>query len=529
MVGTVGSVEQPSADPRALLAIAPCDRDLSDLLAEGPERVERCTATVGDLLIDWSRQPVDDRLLGDLRAAARAAGVAERFAAMSAGEHVNPTEDRAVGHMALRAPHDESMVIDGIDVVPEVHAVLAAMARVAERIRADERITDVVNIGIGGSDLGPAMAVTALAEYAHPRIRSHFVSNVDGDDIARVLASCQPASTVVIVVSKTFGTVETLTNARTARRWIVDALGEDAVAERFVAVSTDAERVRAFGIDPAGMLGFWDWVGGRFSVWSAVGLSVMVAIGPERFAEFLAGARAVDEHMSSTLGEGRIEDNVAVTLAMIGVLHRSVLGRASRAVVPYSAALARLPAHLQQLEMESNGKSVTLDGSPVGVATSGVVWGEPGTNGQHAFFQLLHQGTDVIPVDFIGFARAGHGLPQHHDLLFSNMLAQAQALAFGRASTDEPHRHFPGGRPSTLILAERLTPSVLGQLIALYEHIVFVQGVVWGIDSFDQWGVELGKELSQRITPDLVGPGPLDAHDPATRAAIEWYRARRSG
>lgn len=447
---------------------------------------------------------------------------------MAAGAHVNPTEDRAVGHMALRAPCGTSMVIDGVDVVPDVHAVLAAMTRVAERIRDDAGITDVVNIGIGGSDLGPAMVVRALAEHAHPRIRSHFVSNVDGDDIAGVLASCRPESTVFIVVSKTFGTIETLTNARTARRWIVDALGEDAVAERFVAVSTDAERVRAFGIDPTGMLGFWDWVGGRFSVWSAVGLSVMVAIGPERFAEFLAGARLIDEHMASTLAEGRLEDNAVVTLALIGVLHRSVLGRSSRAVVPYSAALARFPAYLQQLEMESNGKSVTLDGRPVTVHTSGVVWGEPGTNGQHAFFQLLHQGTDVVPVDFIGFAHGGHGLDEHHDLLFSNMLAQAEALAVGRESIDEPHRHFPGGRPSTLILADRLTPSVLGQLIALHEHIVMVQGVVWGIDSFDQWGVELGKELSQRITPDLAGSGPLDDHDPVTRAAIEWYRARRS-
>jgi glucose-6-phosphate isomerase len=524
---TVGPVEPHRDVARRLLALEPCRRHLRDLLADDVDRAVRCTTTLGDLRIDWSRQPVDERLLGELRDIAGAAGVAERFAAMAAGEHVNPTEDRAVGHMALRAPAGERIVIDGVDVVPEVHGVLAAMARVADRIRADETITDVVNIGIGGSDLGPAMAVTALAEYAHPRLRSHFVSNVDGDDIAGVLRTCDPASTVFVVVSKTFGTVETLTNARTARRWVVDALGEDAVARHFVAVSTDAERVAAFGIDPAGMLGFWDWVGGRFSVWSAVGLSLMIAIGPDRFGEFLAGARVVDEHMASTLGEGRLADNAVVTLAMIGVLHRSVLKRASRAVVPYSAALSRLPAHLQQLEMESNGKSVTLDGTPVGLATSGVVWGEPGTNGQHAFFQLLHQGTDVIPVDFIAFARSGHGLADHHDQLFSNLLAQAQALAVGRPSTGEPHRHFGGDRPSTLILAERLTPSVLGQLIALHEHIVFVQGVVWGVDSFDQWGVELGKELSGRITPDLVGSGPLDAHDPATRAAIEWYRAHR--
>ena len=514
---------------RRLLAVEPCRRHLRDLLTDDPGRAVRYTATVGDLRLDWSRQPVDDRLLDDLRAVAGAAGVGGRLAAMVAGEHVNPTEDRAVGHMALRAPVGASFVIDGVDVVPAVHAVLRDMAAVAERIRADDSITDVVNIGIGGSDLGPAMAVAALADHAHPRLRTHFVSNVDGEDIARVLAACDPSSTVFIVVSKTFGTVETLMNARTARRWIVDALGEDAVAGHFVAVSTDAERVRAFGIDPSGMLGFWDWVGGRFSVWSAVGLSVMIAIGPEAFADFLAGGRLIDEHMTSTLAEGRLAENAVVTLAMIGVLHRSILGRASRAVVPYSAALARFPAHLQQLEMESNGKSVTLEGTAVGVPTSGVVWGEPGTNGQHAFFQLLHQGTDVIPVDLIGFATAGHGLTEHHDLLVSNLLAQAQALAIGRPSTTEPHRHFAGDRPSTLILAERLTPSVLGQLVALHEHIVFVQGVVWGIDSFDQWGVELGKELSGRITPDLVGSGPLDSHDAATRAAIEWYRAHRRG
>ncbi|MGA1344465.1 MAG: glucose-6-phosphate isomerase [Ilumatobacteraceae bacterium] len=514
---------------RRLLAVEPVRRHLRDLLADDPGRAERYVATVGDLRLDWSRQPVDDRLLADLRGVAEAAGVAGRFAAMQAGDHVNPTEDRAVGHMALRAPAGTSFVIDGVDVVPEVHAVLRDMAAVAERIRADGSITDVVNIGIGGSDLGPAMAVSALADHAHPRLRTHFVSNVDGDDIARVLAVCEPSSTVFIVVSKTFGTVETLTNARTARRWVGDALGEHAVAERFVAVSTDAGRVRDFGIDPEGMLGFWDWVGGRFSVWSAVGLSLMIAIGPDGFSDFLSGARLVDEHMSATLADGRLDENAVVTLAMIGILHRSVLGRASRAVVPYSAALARLPAHLQQLEMESNGKSVTLGGAPVGVPPAGVVWGGPGTHGQHAFFQLLHQGTDVIPVDLIGFATAGHGLGGHHDLLFSNLLAQAQALALGRRSADEPHRNFDGDRPSTLILAERLTPSVLGQLIALHEHIVFVQGVVWGIDSFDQWGVELGKELSGRITPDLIGSGPLDGHDAATRAAIEWYRSHRGG
>jgi glucose-6-phosphate isomerase len=397
------------------------------------------------------------------------------------------------------------------------------MGEFAERVRADERITDVVNIGIGGSDLGPAMAARALAAFGHPRLTPHFVSNVDGADIDSVLSRLDPSSTLFIVASKTFGTIETLTNARTARRWLVAELGEDAVRDHFVAVSTNAERVAEFGIDTANMFGFWDWVGGRYSVDSAIGLALMIQIGPQQFADFLAGFHAVDEHFRTAPPAA----NAPMVLAMIGILHANVLGRATKAVLPYAQELARFPAYLQQLDMESNGKRVRLDGSPVDGDTGPIVWGEPGTNGQHAFYQLLHQGTRVVPADFIGFARPNHPYQDHHDLLMSNLFAQAEALAFGRANTAEPYRDFPGDRPSTLILAERLTPSVLGQLIALYEHIVFVQGVVWGINSFDQWGVELGKELANRITPELTGDPDPSAHDSSTNASIAWYRAAR--
>jgi glucose-6-phosphate isomerase len=466
---------------------------------------------------------VTDALLDELLDRARAAGVESRRDAMFAGERINVTEDRAVLHVGLRAPLGAVMRVDGHDVVPDVHEVLDAMAAFAERIRGDERITDVVNIGIGGSDLGPAMAAKALASYGHPRIRTHFVSNVDGADIHASLRELDPASTLFIVASKTFGTIETLTNARTARSWLVDALGEEAVAEHFVAVSTNEERVAEFGIDTANMFGFWDWVGGRYSVDSAIGLSLMILVGPEAFRAFLDGFRVIDQHFRNS----PLEHNAPVLLGMIGIHHADDLGRDTKAVLPYAQELARFPAYLQQLDMESNGKRVRLDGSTVEGDTGPIVWGEPGTNGQHAFYQLLHQGTRVVPVDFIGFATPNHPYRDHHDLLMANLFAQAEALAFGRTDVEEPYRYFPGDRPSTMILADRLTPSVLGQLIALYEHVVFVQGTVWGINSFDQWGVELGKELANRITPELTGEPDPSLHDPSTNAAIAWYRARR--
>ena len=512
-----------SIDP-VTVTTSTVDRTLAELFDDDPGRADRYVVEAADLRIDYSKQPIDDDLVAALVAWADDAGVPARRDAMLAGEHINVTEDRAVLHTALRAPARAMIMADGVDVVPDVHAVLDSMAEFADRVRADAGITDVVNIGIGGSDLGPAMVAEALAAFGHPRLRTHFVSNVDGADIHTTLERIEPSSTLFIVASKTFGTIETLTNARTARAWLVDALGEEAVADHFVAVSTNAERVAEFGIDTANMFGFWDWVGGRYSVDSAIGLSVMILIGPDAFREFLEGFRRIDEHFASApLGA-----NAPVLLGMIGILNANVLGRDTKAVLPYAQELARFPAYLQQLDMESNGKRVGLDGQPVAGDTGPIVWGEPGTNGQHAFYQLLHQGTRVVPVDFIGFARPNHPYQHHHDLLMANLFAQAEALAFGRSNADEPYRHFPGDRPSTLILADRLTPSVLGQLIALYEHVVFVQGAIWGINSFDQWGVELGKELADQITPELTGAPNPSAHDTSTNAAIAWYRDRRS-
>ncbi len=497
---------------------------LAELFESDPDRAVRYVIEAGDLRIDYSKQPVTNEILQRLCAAAAARGVPERRDAMFAGEHINVTEDRAVLHTALRAPADAVIADDGTDVVPEVQVVLAKMSRFADEVRADASITDVVNIGIGGSDLGPAMASLALASYGIKGKRFHFVSNIDGADIAAVLDRVEPANTLFIVASKTFGTIETLTNARTARAWLVDQLGEDAVADHFVAVSTNAERVAAFGINTDNMFEFWDWVGGRYSVDSAIGLVLMIQIGPDGFREFLAGFRKIDEHFVNT----PIERNAPMILGLIGILHTDVYHRTTKAVLPYAQELARFPAYLQQLDMESNGKRVHLDGSPVVGNTGPIVWGEPGTNGQHAFYQLLHQGTHIVPADFIGFARPNHRLQEHHDLLMANLFAQAEALAFGRRNDDEPYRNFPGDRPSTMILADRLTPSTLGQLIALYEHIVFVQGAMWQIDSFDQWGVELGKELANRITPELTDTPDPNIHDTSTNAAIDWYRARRA-
>ncbi|GAA4289060.1 glucose-6-phosphate isomerase [Georgenia daeguensis] len=515
---------------------------LRELFAADPDRGTRLVAEVGDLYVDYSKHRVTDETLGLLGDLARAAGLGEHIEAMFRGERINTTEDRAVLHTALRAPRGASLVVDGQDVVADVHEVLDRMSAFAEQIRSGEwigytgrRITRVVNIGIGGSDLGPKMATLALEPYATNGLSSVFVSNVDGEDIAGALAHADPEQTLFVVVSKTFTTIETLTNARTARAWLVESLGEEAaVARHFVAVSTNAAEVAAFGIDTANMFGFWDWVGGRYSLPSAVGLSVMLAIGPDRFREMLAGYRAVDEHFRST----PLERNVPVLLGLLGIWYRNFHHAPTHAVLPYSEYLSRFPAYLQQLDMESNGKSVTRRGEPVEVETGPVVWGEPGTNGQHAFYQLIHQGTQTVPADLIGFVHSAREVPGHHDLLTANMLAQAEALAFGRTSEEVaaggvpaelvPHKTFAGNHPTTLILAPRLTPSVLGQLIALYEHKVFTQGVVWGVNSFDQWGVELGKVLANQIAPELTADDePAPGHDSSTNELIRRYRQGR--
>ncbi|OBJ67989.1 glucose-6-phosphate isomerase [Mycobacterium sp. 1274756.6] len=520
---------------------------LRDLFDEDRDRGREFTLSVGDLYIDYSKHRITAetvRLLCDL---ARTAGLEARRDAMFAGEHINTSEDRAVLHTALRLPRGSTLSVDGRDVAADVHAVLDAMGEFTDRLRdgswtgaTGAPIRCVVNIGIGGSDLGPAMAYRALRHYADAGISARFVSNIDPADLVATLADLDPASTLFVVASKTFSTLETLTNAAAARRWLTDALGEDAVAKHFVAVSTNRERVTQFGIDPANMFGFWDWVGGRYSVDSAIGLSVMATIGRERFAEFLAGFHLVDEHFRTA----PLEANAPVLLGLIGLWYSNFFGAQSRAVLPYADDLARFPAYLQQLTMESNGKSVRRDGSPVSTDTGEIFWGEPGTNGQHAFFQLLHQGTRLVPADFIGFAQPVDDLPtadgdgSMHDLLMSNFFAQTQVLAFGKTAAEiaaedtpaavVPHKVMPGNRPSTSILATRLTPSVLGQLIALYEHQVFTEGVIWGIDSFDQWGVELGKTQAKALEPVLTGAAsPAAQSDSSTDALVRRYRAER--
>ncbi|HZK15575.1 MAG TPA: glucose-6-phosphate isomerase [Solirubrobacterales bacterium] len=515
--------------------------DLRALFAAEPRRGEEFLAEVGALTVDYSKHAVTRETLRLLVELAAAAGVAERAAAMLAGQPINTTEGRSVLHTALRAPRDASVLVDGEDVVAEVHAVLERMGDFAERVRdgrwrgaTDQRISTVVNIGIGGSDLGPAMACRALRHHSDPRLDFRFVSNVDPTDIAEALQSADAASTLFIVCSKSFTTLETLTNARTARAWLVDALGEAAVARHFVAVSTNAEGVADFGIDTANMFGFWDWVGGRYSIDSAIGLSTMLAIGADHFDEMLGGLRAMDEHFR----DAPFEQNLPVIMALLGIWYTDFFGAQSAAVLPYDQYLSRFPSYLQQLIMESNGKSLTLAGDRVRYATSPVIWGEPGTNGQHSFHQLLHQGTQLIPVDFIGFSQWLNPSGAQHDLLMANMFAQAAALAFGKTAAEVraegtpaelvPHRVFEGNRPSSIILGDRLTPATLGALIALYEHSVFTQGVIWGIDSFDQWGVELGKTLAARISANLT-PGadtPL-AHDSSTNALIIRYKASR--
>jgi glucose-6-phosphate isomerase len=518
------------------------DTHLRDLFAADPTRGETMTGEAGDLYLDWSKNRVTAETLRLLVALAQRAGLAERIGAMFAGERINVTEHRPVLHVALRAPEGSSILVDGTDVVPEVHAVLARMGRFAEQVRSGawlgqtgRPVHNVVNIGIGGSDLGPAMAYEALRPYSDRSLRFRFVSNVDGADIAEATRDLDPAETLFAVSSKTFTTIETLTNARTARAWLLDALGDEAaVGRHFVAVSTNAAKVAEFGIDPANMFEFWDWVGGRYSFPSAIGLSLMVAIGPDRFSELLAGFHTMDEHFRTA----PFERNLPVLLGLLGVWYDDFFGAETHAVLPYSQYLDRFPAYLQQLDMESNGKSVTLDGAPVAVPTGPVVWGQPGTNGQHAFYQLIHQGTRLIPCDFIGVCRPAERVGDHQDLLMANFFAQTEALAFGK-STEQveaegvapelaPHRTFPGNRPTTTILAPELSPAVLGQLVALYEHKVFTQGVIWDVNSFDQWGVELGKILATRIAAELDPAAEPDLdHDSSTNALIRRYRRLR--
>ncbi|HEU4528633.1 MAG TPA: glucose-6-phosphate isomerase, partial [Actinomycetota bacterium] len=481
-------------------------RTLRELFREDPGRAERMTLEVGDLFVDWSKNLVTDETMHGLVRLAEAAGMRERIDAMLRGDVVNVTEGRPALHVALRAPEDGSILVDGRDVVPDVHEVLDRMSAFADAVRSGawrgatgEPIRAVVNIGIGGSDLGPAMAYEALKDFSDRSRAVRFVSNVDATDVWEATHDLDPATTLFVVSSKTFTTLETLTNARTARAWVVDALGEDAVARHFVAVSTNPEAVAAFGIDPTNMFGFWDWVGGRYSVDSAIGLALMLAIGPEHFRAFLRGFRLIDEH----LRDAPIGRNLPVLLGLLWTWYGTFLGADTHAVIPYSQHLERFPAYLQQLDMESLGKSVDQHGARVPFQTGAVVWGTPGTNGQHAYFQLLHQGTKLVPIDLIGIARPSHDVGEHHDLLVANLFAQAEALAFGRTAAEVeadgvpagqvPHRTFSGDRPTTTILASELTPSALGQLIALYEHKVFAQATIWDVDPFDQWGVELGK------------------------------------
>jgi glucose-6-phosphate isomerase len=520
------------------------DLHLRDLFAADPGRAARLTAEGAGILLDYSKHRVTDETMALLVAVARAAGVEERRDAMFSGERINVTEDRAALHTALRAPAGVRVEVDGHDVVPGVHEVLDRMASFADRVRTDawrghtgKPIRNVVNIGIGGSDLGPAMATEALRHYSDRTRRFRFVSNVDGADLREALIDLEPAETLFVVCSKTFTTLETLTNARSARDWLLASLGDPAAVERhFVAVSTNEAKVREFGIDPANMFGFWDWVGGRYSMDSAIGLALMLAIGPDGFRELLGGFRAMDEHFLAAPPER----NLPVLMGALGVWYGNFFGFETHAVLPYSQELNRFPAYLQQLDMESNGMSVRLDGTRVTYDTGAIEWGTAGTNGQHAYYQLLHQGTRIVPADLIGFINPTAELGDHHDLLMANLFAQAEALAFGRtreqviADGVPAHqveaRVFDGNRPTSVLLLDRLTPRSLGSLVALYEHKVFVQGVIWGIDSFDQWGVELGKVLATRIAEELTAPGgpPMATHDASTAALIGRYRARRA-
>jgi glucose-6-phosphate isomerase len=519
------------------------DTTLRELFAADPTRGERLTAQAAGLHLDYSKHRVTDETIGLLLALAEQAGLAERRRAMFAGEPINVSEDRPALHVALRMPKGSSLPLAGVDVVREVHAVLDRMAILSDSIRSGawtghtgKPIRNILNIGIGGSDLGPVMAYEALRHYTLRGLTFRFVSNVDSTDFVEATRDLDPAETLVVVCSKTFTTLETMTNARSAREWLLAAVGDpDAIAKHFVAVSTNAVAVAQFGIDTANMFGFWDWVGGRYSLDSAIGLSTMIALGPDRFHEMLAGFHAIDTHFLTAPHER----NLPVLMGLLAVWYANFFAAPTTGVMPYSQYLHRFPAYLQQLAMESNGKHVTLDGLPVDFDTGTIYWGEPGTNGQHSFYQLLHQGTRLVPLDLIGFARSLNPLRDHHDLLMSNVFAQAEALAFGRTLQEvldegtppalAPHRVMEGNRPSSVLLAEQLTPYALGTLVALYEHNVFTQGVIWNIDSFDQWGVELGKALAQRILPELQSDAePLLDHDSSTNSLIRRYRAMRT-
>ena len=519
------------------------ERHLRDLFAEDPGRGERLTAEAAGLYLDYSKNRVTDETLALLIQLAQESGVEERRDAMMRGEPINVSEHRAVLHVALRMPRGSSLVVGGVDVVAQVHEVLDRMAEFANRVRSGDwkghtgqAIRNIVNVGIGGSDLGPVMAYEALRHYTRRDLTFRFVSNVDSTDFVEATRDLSADETLFIISSKTFGTLETLTNAHSARDWVVRELGsEDAVARHFVAVSTNEERVKAFGIDPANMFGFWDWVGGRYSMDSAIGLSTMVAIGPEHFDEMLAGFHAMDEHFKTA----PLSSNLPVLMGLLAVWYGDFFDAQTCGVMPYEQYLKRFPAYLQQLTMESNGKSVTLEGTPVDYQTGAVFWGEPGTNGQHSFYQLIHQGTKLIPTDLIGFGKSLNPLRDHHDILSSNVFAQAQALAFGKTEDEvlaegtppdvAPHRVMPGNRPTNVLLAEVLTPRLLGTLVSLYEHSVFTQGTIWSIDSFDQWGVELGKVLALQILPELESDDepPLD-HDSSTNTLIKRYRQLKS-
>jgi glucose-6-phosphate isomerase len=522
---------------------------LRTLFADDPKRGETMTVEAGDLLLDYSKNRITAETVELLAALAERAALRDRIDALWRGDRINTTEDRSVLHVALRMPRNASrLVIDGEDVVEAVHHVLDRMALFAEQVRFGQwsgftgrPIRNVVNIGIGGSDLGPAMAYEALRAFADPALTVRFVSNVDGTDVWQATRDLDPAETLFVVSSKTFTTLETLTNARTARQWLVAGLGDDAaVARHFVAVSTNTAKVTEFGIDAANMFGFWDWVGGRYSVDSAIGLSLMIAIGPAAFREFLDGFHRIDEHFRAA----PFEANLPALLGLIGLWYTDFFGAETVAVLPYSQNLGRFPDYLQQLDMESNGKSVDLEGGTVAVPTGPIVWGQPGTNGQHAFYQLIHQGNRLVPADFIGFGQPDYAgqspaLLRHHDLLMANFFAQTEALAFGKTGEEVaaggvaaelvPHKTFPGNRPTNTILAPRLTPSVLGQLIAAYEHKVFTQGVIWGINSFDQWGVELGKVLATKIAAELDDPEGDPGHDSSTAGLLRRYRRLRAG
>jgi glucose-6-phosphate isomerase len=518
------------------------NRHLRDMFADDPTRGDRLAAEAAGLYLDYSKNRITDETVRLLVQLAEESGLLENIEAMFRGDRINVSENRSVLHVALRMPRGTSLVVDGVDVVEEVHAVLERMAAFAERVRSGawtghtgRPIRNVVNIGIGGSDLGPVMAYEALRHYTRRDLTFRFVSNVDSTDFAEATRDLAPDETLFIVSSKTFTTLETMTNARTARDWALAALGDDAaIAKHFVAVSTNAEEVARFGIDTDNMFGFWDWVGGRYSMDSAIGLSTMLAVGPDAFGELLAGFHAMDEHFRTT----PFDRNLPVLMGLLCVWYGNFFGAQTVGVMPYDQYLKRLPAYLQQLTMESNGKHVTIDGRVVDYQTGAVFWGEPGTNGQHSFYQLIHQGTKLIPVDLIGFGKALNPIRNHHDVLMSNVFAQAEALAFGKTEAEVraegtadavvAHRVFEGNRPSNVILAEALTPFALGTLVALYEHSVFTQGTVWGIDSFDQWGVELGKALARRIIPELESHDEPDLrHDSSTNALIRRYRALR--